>query len=72
MSLSKESLAHDERSRHFAASAVRHLQQGDPWLAGFAMASCAMERHLAYEKWDTAEIAWAAEDEYFANKEHKA
>lgn len=63
MSLPEQSLAHADRARYFAAAAVKDLQHGRHWTATPAMELCAMERHLAYEKWDTHEIAWKAQQE---------
>jgi hypothetical protein len=55
-----ESIAHGERARYLAAIAVRDLQHGLEGSARNAMDMVAMERHLQYEKWDTAQIASAA------------
>jgi hypothetical protein len=63
MSLVKESIKHGERARFLAAAAVKDLQCGRAWNAEGAMRLAAMERHLQYEKWDTAEIAWRAQSE---------
>lgn len=60
MTLMRESLDHGERARYLAAAAVKDLQTGHHWNAESAMQVAAMERHLQYEKWDTAEIAWRA------------
>jgi hypothetical protein len=65
-SLAQESIDHDNRARYLAAAAVRDFQRGNQWDAMRTMAKCAMERHLAYEKWDTAQIAWAAQKECWA------
>jgi hypothetical protein len=65
-SLMQESLDHSDRARYFAAAAVKDLQCGQSWSAQNAMRLCAEERHLAYEKWDTAEIAFAALKECWA------
>lgn len=59
-SLMSESIEHGNRSRYLAANAVRDLQHGHRFAAETAMDMAAMERHLQYEKWDTAEIAWRA------------
>jgi hypothetical protein len=62
-SLMRESLDHAELARYHAAAAVKDLQHGRRWSAEPAMELAAMERHLAYEKWDTHEIAWRALNE---------
>jgi len=67
-SLMSEALDHAERARYFAAAAVKDLQCGRHWSAENAMALTATERHLHYEKWDTAEIAYAAKQEYWNAK----
>lgn len=64
--LMQESLDHSDRARYLAANAVRDLQHGRAYSARTAMDMCAMERHLAYEKWDTAQIAHAALKECWA------
>ena len=68
MTLMDESIEHGERARYLAAAAVKDLQCGRAWTAEGAMAMVAMERHLAYEKWDTAEIAWRAQKECWADR----
>ena len=67
-SLLEESLNHAEQARYYAAAAVKDLQHGKRWSAEVAMDLAAMERHLAYEKWDTHEIAWVALNECWAGK----
>lgn len=62
-SLANESIDHSERARYLAAAAVKDMQCGRGWNATGSMAMAAMERHLAFEKWDTAQIAWAAQRE---------
>jgi len=62
-SLASEAIEHGERARYLAAAAVTDIQCGRAWNAEGAMRMAAMERHLAHEKWDTAQIAWAAQRE---------
>jgi len=66
MTLMDESIKHGEQARYLAAAAVKDLQHGRRWIAEAGMDTAAMERHLAYEKWDTAEIAWKARNECWA------
>ena len=66
MTLADESIEHSERARYFAAAAVKDIQCGRAWNAQGAMSLAAMERHLAYEKWDTEQIAWQAQKECWA------
>ena len=66
MNLMSESIEHGERARYLAAAAVKDLQCGRRWSAEGAMQMAATERHLQYEKWDTAEIANAALEECWA------
>jgi hypothetical protein len=62
-SLISESIEHGEQARYLAAAAIKDLQHGRRWAAEGAMEMVAMERHLAYEKWDTHQIAWRALNE---------
>ena len=57
MTLIKESLDHGERARFAAARGVQMLQAGRHWEAEGSLSYAATERHLSYEKWDTAEVA---------------
>ena len=67
-SLIRESLNHAEYARYLAAAAVKDLQYGHRLSADVAMGLAAMERHLAYEKRDTHEIAWRALNECWEGK----
>ena len=68
MTLMDESIKHGEQARYYAAAAVKDMQCGRRWAAEGAMDMAAMERHLAYEKWDTVEIAWQAQKECWASR----
>jgi len=65
-SLMSEAIEHGERARYLAAAGVKDWQCGRRWTAEGAMDMAAMERHLQFEKWDTAQIAWKALNECWA------